>query len=230
MFNLVLVAQAAIVVVLVFLALGIRYVPNNRVGVVEKRFGRRGSVKQVLIALHGEAGFQPEVLRGGLHYLLPIQYRVHVVPLVTIPQGRIGYVFARDGLALASDQALASNDCANDFHDVRAFLANGGQRGPQRQILREGTHALNLAQFLVVTENKVFGTKLDSADNTDFARMVETLREGDGFRPISVFGHDDAVGIVTIHDGPSLPQGEIIGPVVGDDPLDEMRYHNQFQD
>jgi uncharacterized membrane protein YqiK len=182
-------AYAAIVVVLVFLVLGIRYVPNSRVGVVEKRFALRGSVKSGLMALRGEAGFQPEVLRGGLHYLLPIQYRVHTVPLVTIPQGRIGYVFARDGLALAPDQALASNEVANDFHDVRAFLANGGQRGPQREILREGTHALNLAQFLVVTESRVYGTRLDHADDADFERMVTTLRERDGFRPITVFGH-----------------------------------------
>jgi uncharacterized membrane protein YqiK len=38
--------------------------------------------------------FQPQVLRGGLHFLMPIQYRVHIMPLVTIPQGKIGYVFA----------------------------------------------------------------------------------------------------------------------------------------
>ncbi len=230
MSTLVLAAYAAIVVVFVFLLLGIRYVPNSRVGVVEKRFALRGSVKNGLIALHGEAGFQPDVLRGGLHYLLPIQYRVHSVPLVTIPQGRIGYVFARDGLALAPDQALASNEVASDFHDVRAFLANGGQRGPQRQILREGTHALNLAQFLVVTESRVYGTKLDRTDDADFERMVTTLRERDGFRPITVFGHEDVVGIVTVHDGPSLAQGQIIAPVVGDDPNDDARYHNQFQD
>jgi uncharacterized membrane protein YqiK len=230
MFNLAFAAQAALFVVLVFLAFGIRYVPNSRVGVVEKRFALRGSVRHGLVALKNEAGFQPDVLRGGLHYLLPIQYRVHIVPLVTIPQGRIGYVFARDGLPLAPDQALASNDTADDFHDVRAFLANGGQRGPQRRILREGTHALNLAQFLVVTESKVFGTKLDHADDADFARMVMTLRERDGFRPVSVFGNEDAVGIVTVHDGPSLAQGQIIAPIVGDDPHDELRYHNQYQD
>ena len=223
-------AYAAIVVVLVFLVLGIRYVPNSRVGVVEKRFGLHGSVRHGLIALRGEAGFQPEVLRGGLHYLLPLQYRVHSTSLVTIPQGRIGYVFARDGRPLAPDQALASNVTANDFHDVRAFLANGGQRGPQRQILREGTHAINLAQFLVVTESKVYGTKLDQTDDADFARMVATLEERAGFQPVIVYGNEDAVGIVTVHDGPSLPQGQIIAPVVGESPDDEIGYHNQFQD
>jgi uncharacterized membrane protein YqiK len=41
---------------------------------------------------------------------------------------------------------------------------------------------------------------------------------------------DDSIGVVTVHDGPSLPQGEIIAPVVGDDPDQATMYHNKFQD
>ena len=52
------------------------------------------------------------------------------MPLVTIPQGKIGYVFARDGKPLEAGQTLASNKSANTFDDVRAFLAAGGQKGP----------------------------------------------------------------------------------------------------
>ena len=70
----------------------------------------RGSISGGFIALRGEAGFQPEVLRGGYHFFVPFQYRVHKVPLVTITQGQIGYVFARDGVALAPVQTLASNE------------------------------------------------------------------------------------------------------------------------
>ena len=70
-----------IVAVLALVALaGIRRVPNNRVGVVEKRWTTRGSVAKGFIALQGEAGFQPRLLRGGLHWLMPLQYRVHIVP------------------------------------------------------------------------------------------------------------------------------------------------------
>ena len=40
------------------------------------------------------------MLRGGLHFgLWAWQYRIHSVPLVTVPQGKIGYVYARDGEA-----------------------------------------------------------------------------------------------------------------------------------
>ena len=89
---------------LAFLALfvlaGVRYIPNHSVGVMEKRWSWKGSLQAGFIAQNGEAGYQPEVLRGGLHFLMPLQYRVHRVPLVTIPQGKIGYVFARDGRPL----------------------------------------------------------------------------------------------------------------------------------
>jgi len=95
---------------------GIRFIPNNRIGIVEKRFGAR-SVVSGFIALNGEAGYQPKVLRGGLHYLIPIQYVVHIAPLVTITQGKIGYIFARDGVTLSSMQVLASNENTTDFQE-----------------------------------------------------------------------------------------------------------------
>ncbi len=116
---------------LVLLSKWIRYIPNTRVGIVEKLISGKGSVKTGFIALNGEAGFQPELLRGGWHFLTPFQYRIHKLPLVTIPQGKIGYVFARDGQDLPSTQALASNERAKDFQDLRAFFAAGGQKGPQ---------------------------------------------------------------------------------------------------
>jgi uncharacterized membrane protein YqiK len=208
---------------------GVRHIPNDRIGVVEKRFSFGGSLKSGFIALNGEAGFQPEVLRGGLHYLMPFQYRVHRMQLVTIPQGRIGYVFARDGRPLSATQTLAANAPHTNFQDVRGFLAAGGQRGPQRTILREGTYAINLAQFLVVTEGKPYYLSLSKEDEAVFRQMGHTIAERGGFTPLVIKGSDDAVGIVTVHDGPSLPQGELIAPVVGDSP-DRPAYHNNFQD
>jgi uncharacterized membrane protein YqiK len=216
--------------VVLFFLMGIRYVPNGRVAIVEKRFGLRGSIRRGFIALHGEAGFLPDLLRGGLHFLMPLQYRVYKMPLVTIPQGKIGYVFARDGQALAPTQVLASNVAAGDFQDVRSFLETGGQKGPQRLILREGTYAINLAQFLVVTEAKVYFLPLDAHEETRFQEMARIIGERRGFEPVVIKGQDDLVGVVTVHDGPALAQGEIIAPVVGEDIRDVVRYHNSFQD
>jgi uncharacterized membrane protein YqiK len=48
-----------------------RYIPNNQVGIVEKMWAAKGSIKSGFIALHGEAGFEPEILRGGIHVFFP---------------------------------------------------------------------------------------------------------------------------------------------------------------
>lgn len=221
----------AIVAILALWALlsAIRFIPNNRVGIVEKRFGLKGSIKSGFIALHGEAGYQPNVLRGGIHVLMPFQYRVHTVRLITVPQGRISYVFARDGMPLESGQTLARfTECSN-FQDVAAFLTNGGQRGPQRQILREGTYAINLAQFVVITQDEVLSLMMSRDEVATFKRMSDVIQERDGFQPLIIKGADDKAGIVTVHDGPSLPQGSIIAPIVGDDPSKPDTFHNSFQ-
>src|SRR3954463_101335 len=208
----------------------LRYIPNTRVGIIEKLVSGRGSVKSGFIALNHEAGFQPSVLRGGWHFLPPFQYRIHKAPLVTIPQGKIGYIFARDGQPLRPAQSLASNVTADNFQDVRAFLQNGGQQGPQRQILREGTYALNLAEFVVITEDSVFYLPLSREEEATFKRMAEVIKERGGFQPVIIKGTDDLVGVVTVHDGPSLPQGEIIAPTVGNISENQETYHNTFQD
>src|SRR5262249_17465403 len=156
------------------------------------------------VALSGEAGYQPELLRGGIHWRMPIQYSIHIVPLVTIPQGKIGYVFARDGRPLEPTQALASNVQARRFEDVAPVLAGGGQRGPQRQIVREGTYAINLAQFVVITEGKTYYLPLARDEKHVFDEMAGLIEDRSGFDPVVIRGEQDLVGIVTVHDGPAL--------------------------
>jgi uncharacterized membrane protein YqiK len=225
-----LAALALLAFVILTIISGIRYIPNTRIGIVEKRFSGKGSVKSGFIALHGEAGFQPHVLRGGIHYLRPLQYNVHMAPLVTIPQGKIGYIFARDGGLLDPTQVLASNEEAKDFQDVEGFLKSGGQRGPQRRVLREGTYAINLVQFIVITNERVYSLPLSREDTQVIQSMSNVIAERHGFEPIVIKDTDDKIGIVTAMDGPSLAQGEIIAPVVGDDPQEHETYHNKFQD
>jgi uncharacterized membrane protein YqiK len=221
-------------VVGIILLIGIKswlvYIPNNRIGVVEKLVSGKGSVRSGLIALEGEAGFQPNVLRGGWHPLTPFQFRVHKMSLVTIPQGEIGYIFARDGQPLPPTQTLASNLRAHDFQDAAAFLRGGGQKGPQRMILREGTYAFNLALFVVLTRDHLYYLPLDRSEEAVFAKMGQLIGERDGYRPVVLRGAEDRIAIVTVHDGPAVPSGEIIAPLVGNDPAQAQTYHNSFQD
>jgi uncharacterized membrane protein YqiK len=216
--------------VVIYVLMSLRYIPNNKVGIVEKRVSFGGSVSGGIIAQRGQAGFQPDLLRGGFHFLPWLTYAVHKHPLVTIPQGRIGYVFARDGQALPASQALASNSGDTDFQDVRGFLAGGGQRGPQRKVLREGTYAINLAQFAVITAERVFYLRLEKDEERTFKGMAQVIAERDGFCPVVIEGATDTIGVVTVHDGPSLPAEHIIAPTVGTNQDDAATYHNSFQD
>lgn len=211
-------------------AFGLRIIRPDRVGIVEKWWSPKGSLKDSIIALGGQAGYQPDVLRGGIHFRTPFMYHVHVMPLVTIPQGKIGYVFARDGQPLPPDQTLGKVIPNEYFQDVRAFIGSEGQRGPQRAILREGTYAFNLAQFIVITDSHTYYLPMgDKGEDTTIASMAAHLDEVGGFTPVIIRGGQDKTGIVTVHDGPSLPMGDIIAPAVGDKP-DDPDYHNNFQD
>src|SRR5580698_5531305 len=86
----------AVVILVLFIAvcvvLGLRVIPNYQVGVVEKLWSGKGSVGEGgIIALKGEAGYQAQLLRGGVHlFYWPWQYRIHRCPLVAVGQGKIG--------------------------------------------------------------------------------------------------------------------------------------------
>lgn len=81
---------AALVAFVILLRLSnvFRYIPNNQVGIVEKLWSAKGSIENGFIALNGEAGYEPEVLRGGLHVFFPFMYRIHKSDLVTVGQGQ----------------------------------------------------------------------------------------------------------------------------------------------
>jgi uncharacterized membrane protein YqiK len=229
-FPLLVIGGVILAVLLIFGLWGLKIIPNNRVGILEKRFSAKGAIKDGFIALNGEAGYQPNVLRGGIYWFMPYQYAVHITPLVTISQGQIGYVFARDGSPLPAMQTLAGVvPQGKNFQDVEGFLKNAGQRGPQREILREGVYALNLAQFVIFTADGSYYLPISPTEKPIFDRMAALIHDRDGFRPLVIKGADDMVGIVTVHDGPSLQQGEIIAPAVGDSSEDTENYHNNFQ-
>ena len=71
-----------------------------------------------------------------------------------------------------------------------------------------------------------------------FQRMQSDLNSVEGFTPVVIENGDDdtdassmhdLIGVVTVLDGPSLPNGEIIAPIVGDGKNDP-NYHSNFQD
>ena len=191
-----------------------RWIPNDRIGVVEKWWSLAGSVTEGrIIAPAAEAGYQADILRGGLHFgWWRWQYAIHTAPLVSIPEGKIGYVFARDGEPLPPSQTLARVVDCNNFQDARGFLGLkaatdatssriAGQKGRQRAILREGVYAINPALFTVISENAVFALKVvqTRAEQESLGRWLAELRAASGFGPV-VVGKGTAVAAIPDHD------------------------------
>jgi uncharacterized membrane protein YqiK len=171
---------------------GVVIVPDNGVGIVIKKF-RLGGANTTLpdgkiIALEGEAGIQADTLAPGLHvWLWPWQYTVSLVPFTTIEEGKIGIVEARDGVPLSGGRVLASEVACDSYQNARAFLRNGGQRGPQIAVIPPGTYRINTALF-TVTEAPV----LEIRDNKV---GVVTTKEGRGLPTgeiagVNVEGHN----------------------------------------
>jgi tRNA(Arg) A34 adenosine deaminase TadA len=91
------------------------------------------------------------------------------IPHVVIAENRIGYVYARDGEPLSPANTLGRVVPCGNFQDTQRFLSNGGQRGRQRDILREGVYAINLAQFVVITEDRIYSGPASAMERAKLA-------------------------------------------------------------
>jgi len=133
-------------------------VSKEEIGIVNKKWVLVGKNRTLpdgaIIALNGEAGLQADTLAPGIHFgLWAWQYTVYKAPFTTIDRGHIGIVEARDGHALSGGRVLAKTVESNSFQNARAFLTNGGERGPQISIIPPGTYRINTALFNVSTDD-----------------------------------------------------------------------------
>lgn len=134
--------------------LGVWVVPEDSVGIVTKKFVLFGNNKSLpdgsVVALKGEAGIQADTLAPGLHFgLWPWQYEIDIQKFITIPQGTLGVVSARDGKALTGGRNLGRTIECDSFQNARAFLEGGGERGPQLAIIPPGTYRINTGLFTI---------------------------------------------------------------------------------
>lgn len=169
-----------------FRLFGIWIIPEDKVGIVTKKFKLFGANKTLLegeiFACNDESGIQADVLKPGVYFWFwPWQYSIDIEPLLVIEKGKIGLVQAEGGKEIPVGKILANKVECQNFQDAKAFLKNGGQKGRQTQFLTAGTYRINHRLF------KVF-----SFDITQIS--------------------PNSVGIITILDGEPLEQGSIAGP------------------
>ena len=96
-------------------------------------FIKRGGVK----------GIQLRTLPPGLWPIHPYLFRVSVAKTTMVPQGKVGVITAADGAPLDPGRLLGKSisDHGN-FQDAEQFIASGGQKGPQVDILTPGVYRI----------------------------------------------------------------------------------------
>ena len=170
------------------LFLGMVIVPEDKIGLVTKKFVLIGAHKELpdgrILATLGEAGIQADTLAPGLYWgMWPWQYSVTMDPFTIVPEGKIGIVVANDGHPLPTGHLLGRKVESDNFQNAKAFLENGGQKGRQTRILTSGTYRINKLAFAI-----------SIADTT----MI----------------NENMVGIVTSLDGQPIRQGQIAGELI----------------
>lgn len=150
----------ALAAVFMILATSFVIVDQDKVGHLKLIYGASKLPPGHIIAMNGEAGPQAEILGPGFNFkpLLNILYEVEQLPVTEIPEGHYGYLVARDGLPLRSDQFLA--DAWREEQrmlDASHFLTEGqGQKGPQLTVLKPGRYRLNQYLFEVQAKGDAF--------------------------------------------------------------------------
>jgi uncharacterized membrane protein YqiK len=155
-------------------------------------FIKRGGVK----------GIQLRTLPPGLWPIHPYLFRVSVCKSTVIPQGKVGVITAADGSPLDAGRLLGKAiDGHRNFQDSEQFIASGGQKGPQVEILTPGTYRI-LTNSVSIDDNNVVKSGLFTVrlfDATVISEnqigLVEAL-DGSPLNPkdyvaATVDGHDD---------------------------------------
>lgn len=169
----------------VFRLLGIVIIPEDKIGLVTKKFVLIGEKKSLpdgrIIAVDGEAGFQAKALAPGIYFWKWIwQYDIRMQPFIIVPAGKIGLVLARDGHEIETGAILARKVECDSFQDAEAFIRKGGRKGRQSTYITAGSYRINTFLFEVSV--------------TDMTRIEESM-----------------VGIITTLDGMPIESGQIAG-------------------
>lgn len=127
-------------------------VGGREIAILERRWFGKDMPKGRVIAMSNEMGIQARTLGPGLHLLIPFIYKAKKMPFTFIAEDQVGIIESIDGDSIPPGKIFARVvPDHNSFQDSEAFLKNGGEKGPQIQILAPGTYRINLVLFKIKT-------------------------------------------------------------------------------
>jgi hypothetical protein len=156
-----------------------------------------------IIALEGQKGPQAEVLGPGFH-LIPfvrVIYEIEYFPVQEIPEGQYGLLVATDGRAIDEGSYLADRwplGKEEEMLDATYFLENGGQKGPQFNVLRPGKYRINPYLFRI---NKLLATDVPTGHVAVIRSNVKTTDKVCPDPSISFGTADKSVALPLVPEG-----------------------------
>lgn len=92
----------------------------------------------------GQRGKQVNYLNNGVYRINPFLFDIATADITNIEDGQVGVITALDGTPLDSGNIAGTTiEGHNNFQDFDKFLANGGQRGLQTQVVQAGNYSFN---------------------------------------------------------------------------------------
>ena len=129
---------------LIIVTNSIAIVGGTNIAVLERRWIGFSMPDDRVVAMANEVGIQARILGPGLHFLFPFLYRVEKREMVKIGEDEVGLIESIDGTPVETGRIFAKVvEGHNLFQDGEAFLRNGGEKGPQIQILPPGLYRIN---------------------------------------------------------------------------------------
>jgi len=149
----VLIAVAVVIFLILLLIVAggmLIVVGGTQVGLIERRYIGRTMREGRVVAMKDEIGIQARILAPGLHILFPFIYVVRKTDMLVVNEDEVGLVESIDGKPLEPGAIFARHVSGhNSFQDGEAFLNNGGQKGPQVDIMPPGQYRINTYLFTI---------------------------------------------------------------------------------
>ena len=104
----------------------------------------------------GVKGIQLRTLPPGKWAIHPYLFRVSIAKATMIPPGKVGIITSADGAQL--DQGRLHGKAIpnhKNFQDAESFIYNGGQKGPQVEVITPGTYRIHTQSVALDNANDI---------------------------------------------------------------------------
>jgi len=200
-----------IVLIIIILYKSIAIAKGYQIITLERKWFGQQMPDGRTVALSNEVGMQARVLGPGFHVMIPFIYKVTKHNFTIIPPNKVGVVRSVTGASIPIGQVMAQKVACDLFQDGEAFIKNGGQKGPQLDILPDGEYKINPHLFNVEIVDAIIIDEHEVGCVESIAGLPVTRIGGNFGSPVNCSSFQDAEAFIK-NGGQKGPQIEFLAP------------------